>query len=131
MFWNIIEYLLVKSILRVWLGFHFLRLCRAFGYDPSLLSFRRFFSLAKIGDWFAFETFKVDTCLVSSMVITLGTWKDRFFWVSESIVPFKMIWRHPDAVLNEPEPSDSELDTCFLKAIRECPSRVRPFPEHC
>ncbi|MFS7946744.1 hypothetical protein Hanom_Chr06g00539921 [Helianthus anomalus] len=71
------------------------------------------------GDWFTFETSKVDTCLVSSMVTTLGAWKDRFFWVSESIVPFKMIWRHPDAVLNEPEPSDSELNCCFLKAIRE------------
>ncbi|KAJ0744448.1 hypothetical protein HanPI659440_Chr10g0387681 [Helianthus annuus] len=41
-----------------------------------------------------------------------------------------MIWRHLDAVLNEPEPSESELNSCFLKAIRECPSRVRPFPEY-
>ncbi|KAJ0638168.1 hypothetical protein HanOQP8_Chr17g0682211 [Helianthus annuus] len=60
----------------------------------------------------------------------LGTWKDRFFWVSDSIVPFKLVWRHPDAVLNEPEPSESDLNDAFLKAIRECPSRVRPFPEH-
>ncbi|KAF5785832.1 hypothetical protein HanXRQr2_Chr10g0433411 [Helianthus annuus] len=41
-----------------------------------------------------------------------------------------MVWRHPDAVLNDPEPSESELNDVFLKAIRECPSRVRPFPEH-
>ncbi|MFS7937239.1 hypothetical protein Hanom_Chr05g00425261 [Helianthus anomalus] len=46
-------------------------LCRASGYDPSLL-FHRFFRLAKNGDWFTFETSKVDTCLVSSMVTTLG-----------------------------------------------------------
>ncbi|KAJ0476407.1 hypothetical protein HanHA300_Chr13g0477041 [Helianthus annuus] len=64
------------------------------------------------------------------MVTTLGTWKDRFFWVSDSIVPFKMVWRHPDAVLNEPEPSESDLIDAFLKAIWECPSRVPPFPEH-
>ncbi|KAM0071064.1 hypothetical protein Hdeb2414_s0001g00020551 [Helianthus debilis subsp. tardiflorus] len=64
------------------------------------------------------------------MVTTLGTWKNRLFWVSDSIVPFKMVWRHPDAVLNEPEPSESNLNEVFLKAIRECPSRVRPFPEH-
>ncbi|KAF5790277.1 hypothetical protein HanXRQr2_Chr09g0381331 [Helianthus annuus] len=109
---------------------HFEVLCRALGYDPSLLLFRRFFRLAKNSDWFTFETSKVDTCLISSMVTTLGTWKDRFFWVSDSIIPFKMVWRHPDAVLNEPEPSDSNLNDAFLKAIRECPSRVRPFPEH-
>ncbi|KAJ0817933.1 hypothetical protein HanPI659440_Chr00c04g0711261 [Helianthus annuus] len=97
---------------------------RAVGYDPSLLAFCRFFRLAKNGDWFTFETSQVDTCLISSMVTTLGSWKDRFFWVSESIVPFKMIWRHPDAVLNDLEPSDSELDSWFLKSIRAC-----PFPE--
>ncbi|KAJ0601427.1 hypothetical protein HanIR_Chr03g0128221 [Helianthus annuus] len=103
---------------------HFEVLCRALGYDPSLLLFHRFFRLAKNGDWFTFETSKVDTCLISSMVTTLGTWKDRFFWVSDSIIPFKMVWRHPDAVLNEPEPYESDLNDAFLKAIRECPSRV-------
>ncbi|KAJ0693789.1 hypothetical protein HanPI659440_Chr15g0601271 [Helianthus annuus] len=69
---------------------------------------------------------QIDTCLISSMVTTLGSWKYRLFWVSESIVPFKMLWRHPD---NELEPSDSELDNLFLKSIRACPSRLRPFPE--
>ncbi|MFS8019428.1 hypothetical protein Hanom_Chr15g01403651 [Helianthus anomalus] len=64
------------------------------------------------------------------MVTTLGYWKDRFFWVSESIVPFKMVWRHPDVVLNELEPSESELDSWFLKSIRACALRLRPFPEH-
>ncbi|MFS8003826.1 hypothetical protein Hanom_Chr13g01218461 [Helianthus anomalus] len=107
---------------------HFKVLCRAARYDPSLLSFHRFFRLAKNGDWFTFEMSQVDTCLISSMVTTLGSWKGRFFWVLESTVPFKMIWRHPDAVLNELEPSDSELDSWFLKSIRACPSRHRPFP---
>ncbi|KAM0018594.1 hypothetical protein Hdeb2414_s0026g00675751 [Helianthus debilis subsp. tardiflorus] len=81
---------------------------RALGYDPSLLFFCLFFRLAKNGDWFTFETSKVDACLISSM----------------------MVWRHPDAVHNEPEPFESDLNDAFLKAIRECPSMVRPFPEH-
>ncbi|MFS7889904.1 hypothetical protein Hanom_Chr00s000005g01612441 [Helianthus anomalus] len=91
--------------------FQFKILCRAAGYDSSLLSFRRFFRLAKNGNWFTFETSQVETCLILSMVTTLGSWKDRFFWVSKSIV------------LNELEPSDSELDSWFLKSIRACPSR--------
>ncbi|KAJ0747637.1 hypothetical protein HanOQP8_Chr05g0191891 [Helianthus annuus] len=131
---NVLEYYRVsfgqihsKGIARV---LHFEVLCRASGYDPSLLLFRRFFCLAKNGDWVTFKTSKVDTCLISSMVTTLGAWKDRFFWVSDSIVSFKMVLRHPDAVLNEPEPSESDLNDCFLKAIQQCPSRVRPFPEH-
>ncbi|KAJ0781246.1 hypothetical protein HanPI659440_Chr06g0247111 [Helianthus annuus] len=131
---NLLEYYRVsfgqihpKGMARV---LHFEVLCHALGYDPSLLLFRRFFRLAKSGDWFTFETSKVDACLISSMVTALGTWKDRFFWVSDCILPFKMAWRHPDAVLNEPEPSESELNDAFLKAIRVCASRVRPFPEH-
>ncbi|KAJ0714613.1 hypothetical protein HanPI659440_Chr13g0491421 [Helianthus annuus] len=131
---NLLEYYRVsfgqvhpKGMARV---LHFEVLCRALGYDPSLLLFRRFFRLAKNGDWFTFEATKVDTCLVSSMVTTLGSWKDQFFWVSDSIIPFKMIWRRPDAVLNDPEPSESDLNDAFLSAIRGCPSRVRPFPEH-
>ncbi|MFS7988033.1 hypothetical protein Hanom_Chr11g01029781 [Helianthus anomalus] len=35
---------------------HFEVVCRATGYDLFLLSFRRFFRLAKNGNWFTFET---------------------------------------------------------------------------
>ncbi|KAJ0427579.1 hypothetical protein HanHA300_Chr17g0636751 [Helianthus annuus] len=83
--------------------------------------------LTKNGDCFTFETSQVDVCLISPMVTTLGSWKDRFFWISESIVPFRLVWRHPDAMLNKLKPFESELDC--LKAIRKCPSRLRPFPE--
>ncbi|KAJ0883304.1 hypothetical protein HanPSC8_Chr10g0419951 [Helianthus annuus] len=47
---------------------HFEVLRRACGFDPSLFYFVGFFRLAKNGDWFTFETSKVDTCLISSMV---------------------------------------------------------------
>ncbi|KAM0042048.1 hypothetical protein Hdeb2414_s0011g00373501 [Helianthus debilis subsp. tardiflorus] len=88
------------------------------------------FSFGQNGDWFTFETSQIDVSLISSLVTTLGSWKDRFFWVSESVVPFKMVWRHPDAILNELEPSKSELNEGMLKALKACPSRLRPFPEH-
>ncbi|MFS7955394.1 hypothetical protein Hanom_Chr07g00642101 [Helianthus anomalus] len=52
---------------------HFEVLCRASGYDPSIVSFRHFFRLAKNGDKFTFETYQVDVCLISSMVTTLGS----------------------------------------------------------
>ncbi|KAJ0561499.1 hypothetical protein HanHA300_Chr06g0223621 [Helianthus annuus] len=84
---------------------HFEVVCQASGYDPSLFSFRRFLRLAKNCDWFTFETSQVDICLISSM-------------------------RCADVVLNELEPSESELDNWFLKSIRACASRLCPFPEH-
>ncbi|MFS7890044.1 hypothetical protein Hanom_Chr00s000006g01614121 [Helianthus anomalus] len=101
-------------------------LCRALGYDPTLLMFRHFFRLAKNGDWFTFETFQIDVSLVSSLVTTLGP----IFWVSGSVIPYKMVWGHPDAVLNELEPSVPKLDEGLLEALRGCPFRLRLFPEH-
>ncbi|KAF5773895.1 hypothetical protein HanRHA438_Chr13g0604531 [Helianthus annuus] len=80
--------------------------------------FRRFFCLAKIGDWFTFETSQIDVSLISSLVTTLGSWKYRFFWVSESEIPFKMVWRHPDAVLNELQPSESGGKIPLLGLLR-------------
>ncbi|MFS7967850.1 hypothetical protein Hanom_Chr09g00790581 [Helianthus anomalus] len=94
------------------------------------LMFRRFFRLAKNGDWFTFETSQIDVYLISSLVTTLGFLKDRFFWVSESVIPFIMVWRHPNAVLNELELFASELDEGMLEALRACPSWLRPFREH-
>ncbi|MFS8017870.1 hypothetical protein Hanom_Chr15g01385521 [Helianthus anomalus] len=130
---NILEYYRVslgqihpQGLARV---MHFEVLCRASGYDPTHLSFRRFFRSAKNGDWFTFKISQVDTSLVSSMVSCLGVWKDRFFWVSDEIIPFKLVWRHPDAVLNEPESSTLKINTRFLETLRECPSRVHTFPE--
>ncbi|KAJ0468238.1 hypothetical protein HanIR_Chr14g0694341 [Helianthus annuus] len=98
-----LEYYHVSRVL------HFEVLCRALGYDPNLLMFRRFFRLAKNGDWFTFETYQVDVCLICPLVSTLGSWKDRFFWL---------------------DPFESKLNEGMLKALRACPSRLRPFPEH-
>ncbi|MFS7935596.1 hypothetical protein Hanom_Chr05g00405391 [Helianthus anomalus] len=78
---------------------HFEVLSRASRYDPTLLSFHRFFRLAMNGDLFTFET-------------------------------SQLVRRHPNAVLNEPEPSAFEINTRFLETLRECPSRLRPFLEH-
>ncbi|KAM0046942.1 hypothetical protein Hdeb2414_s0009g00322561 [Helianthus debilis subsp. tardiflorus] len=75
---------------------HFEVLCRACGYDPTLLSFRRFFRLAKNDDWLTFETSKADICLVSSMVTMLGAWKDRFVWQLLVLLGISKLWDKPN-----------------------------------
>ncbi|MFS7997236.1 hypothetical protein Hanom_Chr12g01139311 [Helianthus anomalus] len=107
--------------------------CEHWGIDSSANPLHpqgvsRVFRLAKNGDWFTFETSRIDVSLISSLVTTLGSWKDRFFRVSESVVPFKMVLRHPDAVLNELEPSVSELDEGLLKALKGQSFTASSFP---
>ncbi|MFS7983749.1 hypothetical protein Hanom_Chr11g00978151 [Helianthus anomalus] len=64
-----------------------------------------------------FDKYHVDIPLISSMVTTLGIWKDQFFWVSLTIIPLKMVWRHSNVVLNKKEPSENELDKEFLLLV--------------
>ncbi|KAJ0810379.1 hypothetical protein HanPI659440_Chr01g0026381 [Helianthus annuus] len=63
---------------------HFEVLCRALGYDPNLLMFRRFFRLAKNGNWFTFERSQVDVCLISHLFLPMDLGKiDSFGFLSQ------------------------------------------------
>ncbi|MFS7934601.1 hypothetical protein Hanom_Chr05g00393491 [Helianthus anomalus] len=47
---------------------HFEILCRALSYEPSLLMFHRFFSLAWNGDWYTIEKTQCEAPLLSTTV---------------------------------------------------------------
>ncbi|MFS7930787.1 hypothetical protein Hanom_Chr04g00348401 [Helianthus anomalus] len=102
-------------VLKVLLGLYTLRFC-----DRVCPIVDVFFWLTKNDNWVTFETSQVVVCLTSSMVTTFGSWKDRFFWIFESIVPFELVVRHSDDVLNDLEPFESELNNWLLKVVRKC-----------
>ncbi|MFS8018729.1 hypothetical protein Hanom_Chr15g01395421 [Helianthus anomalus] len=93
---------------------HFKVLCMASGYDPSLLSFRRFFRLAKNGDWFTFETSQVDICLISSMGMPFQA--SPFFELLLVLMGISTLWdkQDRDLVLMRDGQVMSALD--FLKS---------------
>ncbi|MFS7977704.1 hypothetical protein Hanom_Chr10g00907171 [Helianthus anomalus] len=58
---------------------HFKILCRALSYEPSLLMFRRFFRLARNGDWFTIEKTQCEAPLLSAIVGHTYAWKISSF----------------------------------------------------
>lgn len=108
---------------------HSKMLCCALGHEPSLPMFHCFFRLAKNENWLTLEKSQVEKALISSTILSLGTWKDLFFWISKSVVPFKMVWRKLDVVLNDKEPYEDVLDRYLLLKLHSFSSKFRPFPE--
>ncbi|KAK1424790.1 hypothetical protein QVD17_20128 [Tagetes erecta] len=132
-FLNVIEYYRLSICQMALVGIarimHFEITCRALGHEPDLLVFRRFFQLAKNGNWFTIEKTQVENALVSSQIGLSASWKDRFFLVSDEIVPFAMPWRKPEDPLNEKVPSVDEVNEVLLEKLRSSASRLRTFPE--
>jgi hypothetical protein len=108
---------------------HFEISCRALGHEPSLAMFRRFFQLARNGNWFTIEKTQIEVGLISATVGLSSSWKDRFFFVSSDIIPFPACWRKPDESLNEKVPYEASLDQSLLSKLRVSTSRLRTFPE--
>jgi len=108
---------------------HFEITCRALDHGPSLLMFRRFFQLARNDNWFTIEKTQAENALVTSQLGFSASWKDRFFLVSEEIVPFAMSWRKLDESLNKRIPTESEVDGVLLGKLRSSTPRLRAIPE--
>ena len=102
---------------------HFEIVCRSFGFDPNLTAFRRFFQLAKNGDWFTIEKTMVESAVISGTVGHTAPWKDRFFFISWKLLPFASK-RDLHASLNAPPPDASLINTTLLDTLRSFSSKL-------
>ncbi|GJW02166.1 hypothetical protein Tco_1561022 [Tanacetum coccineum] len=69
----------------------FVVMCKAYGCDPTVELFRGFFNLCRAGKWltFAKRPEKHIPHLFSKVITRIEGWKERFFYVQNSIVPAK------------------------------------------
>src|ERR1044071_2915025 len=132
-FLNVLEYhrlsldqLCPSGVARI---LHFEIVCRCLGHKPSLAMYRRFFRLAKNGNWFTIEKTQCEPALISSVIGIVSSWKDKFFFLNSDFLPFKTPRRSSDAPLNEKEPEPGTLDQVLLEKLRGFPTRLRTFPE--
>src|ERR1044071_8353603 len=133
-FLNVLEYhqlgldqLCPSGVARI---IHFEVVCRCLGHEPSLSMYRRFFRLAKNGNWFTIEKTQCEPALISSVIGLVSTWKDKFFFLNSDFLPFTAPRRSPDTPLNEKEPESDTLDQELLEKLQTFPSRSRSFPEN-
>ncbi|MFS8006717.1 hypothetical protein Hanom_Chr14g01252461 [Helianthus anomalus] len=94
-------------------------------YVPSLSLFRRFYQLQSDGDWFSFAKRKdrVSFPCYSFMPNStyLKEWKNRFIFVSASMIPESLPSRDPMAVIDDGVPTFQRLKSL-------CGSRCTSIP---
>ncbi|MFS8017696.1 hypothetical protein Hanom_Chr15g01383461 [Helianthus anomalus] len=112
---------------------HFEILCRALRYEPSLLMFRRFFRLARNGDWYTIEKTQCEAALLFTNVGHTYAWKKQFFFISNRLLPYTLVPRKFSEGLNEKEPEVHELElglllspqpSCFLYKLWAYPEEL-------
>ncbi|KAM0013984.1 hypothetical protein Hdeb2414_s0028g00701111 [Helianthus debilis subsp. tardiflorus] len=108
---------------------HFEISCRCLSYEPSLKKFRRFFRLARSGNWFTIEKTQCETPLITTNVGHTTSWKEHFFFVSDTLIPFVASCCKFDISLDEKEVEPSELESKLLLMLRPSCFKLRAYPE--
>jgi hypothetical protein len=97
--------------------------CKAVGATPTIALFRRFFHLAKNGDWLTIQRRKAeDAQFFVPSSPNVKYWETEFFWVSSSLLPFFCFHRDPRALIGEPSLPNPKCDLDHLKRL----SRLKP-----
>ncbi|MFS8021599.1 hypothetical protein Hanom_Chr16g01429301 [Helianthus anomalus] len=108
---------------------HFEINCRCLCYEPSLKMFRLFFRLACSGNWFTIEKTQCETPLITTNVGHTTTWKEHFFFVSDTLIPFVASCHKFDISLDEKEVEPTELESELLLMLRASCFKLRAYPE--
>ncbi|KAJ0734697.1 hypothetical protein HanPI659440_Chr11g0423161 [Helianthus annuus] len=112
---------------------HFELSCVAFPGEPSLPLFRRFYRLRSDGDWFKFEKRKDSISLPCYSFIPTSTypkeWKNRFIFVSPSMIPESLPLRDPVAAIDDGVPPLSAAEDVLWRKMCENPTRAFNFPK--
>ncbi|KAF5814036.1 hypothetical protein HanRHA438_Chr03g0116651 [Helianthus annuus] len=112
---------------------HFELSCVAVFGEPSVPLFRMFYRLQSDVDWFTFAKRKDIISLPHYPFMPTSTypkeWKNRFIFVSASLIPESPLLRDPKAVIDDSVPTLSAKETVLWKRMYEYPTRAFNFPE--
>ncbi|KAF5794679.1 hypothetical protein HanXRQr2_Chr08g0330851 [Helianthus annuus] len=112
---------------------HFELSCASFAGEPSLPLFCRFYRLRSDGDWFTFEKRKDSISLPCYSFMPTSTypkkWKNRFIFVSPSMIPKYLPLRDLAAAIDDGVPPLSAAEDVLWRKMFEHPTRAFNFPE--
>ncbi|GJW37532.1 hypothetical protein Tco_0060452 [Tanacetum coccineum] len=107
-------------------------LCRSLQIEPTVTLFRVFQTLCKQGDWFSFSKCRAPSPVcIDDNRSCIKHWKSGFFLIDRRAIPDAMVWRHPNAAIDDPRPATGSFnmaDVCCLSAhvikLRDMPEGV-------
>ncbi|GJU83168.1 RNA-directed DNA polymerase, eukaryota [Tanacetum coccineum] len=78
-------------------------LCRSLQIEPTVTLFRVFQTLCKQGDWFSFAKRRTPSLVcIDDNYSCMKHYKSGFFFIDRRAILNVMVWRHPDAAINDP-----------------------------
>ncbi|GJY08382.1 hypothetical protein Tco_0375436, partial [Tanacetum coccineum] len=100
--------------------------------EPTVTLFRVFQTLYKQGDWFSFAKCRAPSLVcIDDNRSCMKHWNSGFFFIDRRAISDDMVWRHPDAAIDDPRPvagSFNMVDVCRLGAhvinLRDMPEGV-------
>ncbi|GJR53204.1 hypothetical protein Tco_1403725 [Tanacetum coccineum] len=104
-------------------------MCRVLGHQPSLGTFRRFYSSSINNGWLPFSKRASVPCCTSKPLDYLKGWNDHFFWIDASVCPIFIPWYNNVSVKKDPLPSDDIVDFELLEKLDNNCTMITKYPE--
>jgi hypothetical protein len=108
---------------------HFEYCCWALAIPPRADLFNLFYRIRAEGSWFSFSKRQNVVSHCGKVWDSARGWKERFFYVKESVVPVFMYYRPLSEDLIEPEVDFSLMNSPEYKQLTERPADLQILPE--
>ncbi|GKC34531.1 hypothetical protein Tco_1046915 [Tanacetum coccineum] len=104
-------------------------MCRVFGHQPSLGTFRRFYVNSYSNGWLSFSKRASVLCCTYKPLDSLKVWNDHFFWIDAYVCPIFIPWYNDVSVKKDPLPSDDIVDFELLEKLDNNRTLIRKYPK--
>nr|GEX74362.1 hypothetical protein [Tanacetum cinerariifolium] len=87
-------------------------------------------TLCKQGDWFSFAKRRAPSPVcIDDNRSCMKHWKSEFFLIDRRAIPDDMVWRHPDAAIDDPRPSTGSFNMAGVHRLSAHVIKLRDMPE--
>ncbi|GKD75624.1 hypothetical protein Tco_1333906, partial [Tanacetum coccineum] len=89
-----------------------------------------FHTLCKQGDWFSFAKRRAPSlvCIDDNRSL-MKHWKSGFFFIDHWAISDAMVWRHPDAAIDDPRPATGSFNIADVHHLSDHVVNLRDTPE--
>ncbi|GKB50569.1 hypothetical protein Tco_0901322, partial [Tanacetum coccineum] len=98
--------------------------------EPTVTLFKVFQTLCKQGDWFSFcKRYAHSLVCIDNNRSCMKHWKSGFFLIDRWAILVAMVWRHPDAAINDLRPAASSFSMADVHRLSAHIIKLRDMPE--
>ncbi|GJZ51816.1 hypothetical protein Tco_0606331, partial [Tanacetum coccineum] len=98
--------------------------------EPTVTLFRVFQTLCKQGDWFSFSKRHAPSPVcIDDNRSCMKHWKSGFFLIDRRAISDAMVWRHPDAAIDDPRPAAGSFNMADVRRLSAHVIKLRDMPE--